>query len=97
MQNEGENMVEKFHTAIMEADVITPEMLVEISNTINKANERILNNGDINVFGCCGATADKLKSIYDIAFNFNREYEMTIDSKIAEVYNEAPRIANEVF
>lgn len=71
-------MVEKIHTAIMKADVITAEMLVEICNTITKANKRLLKAGRIDLFGCCGATADELKSIYDNAFNFNIEYEASL-------------------
>lgn len=59
----------------MEADVITAEMMIEIKNTIRKANERRLKDDNIKLYGCCGITADELKSIYDNAFNFNIEYE----------------------
>lgn len=67
-------MVEKIHTAIMKADVITAEMLVEIGNTISKANERLLKAGNLNLLGCCGASAEELKSVYNKAYNINMEY-----------------------
>lgn len=71
-------MVEKVHTAIMDADVITAEMLVEIGNTIAKANKRLLEDGRIDLFGYCGVTADELKNVYNNAFQFNMEYEMNL-------------------
>lgn len=62
----------------MEADVITAEMMIEIKNTIRKANERRLKDGSIKLYGCCGITADELKNVYNNAFHFNMEYEMNL-------------------
>lgn len=89
-------MVEKFHTAIMEAEYMSPnnipkELLEEITNTIKTANERILKlKAEKNIspallvlggkmYGCCGASWDELKEVYDNAFRFNRVYDYTIE------------------
>ena len=94
-------MVEKFHTAIMEADNMTPntisqELLEEITNTIQTANERILKLkekkmispallvlGD-KLFGCCGDSWEELKEVYDNAFRFNCVYDYTIEGGISK-------------